>query len=229
MHILAMDTSNLPLSVAVITPERVLGELTLNVERNHSIKLMPAIRSLLADVRLSAQEIDLFVVARGPGSYTGVRIGVTTAKSMAWAVDKPLVGVSSLQVLAHAVPYFDGLIVPLFDARRERFYIGAYAWQDGGLIEVVAEQVLHRDELVRLLTARGDGVVFVGADVAAARAYLTEALGVRAHFVPMTHSLPRAAHVAQLGYARYVAGAREVLAFVPTYLQATEAEVNLRK
>lgn len=71
MNILAIDTSNLPLSVAVITEERVLGECTFNVERNHSIRLMPAIASLMEQVRLTPKDIDLFVVARGPGEYRG--------------------------------------------------------------------------------------------------------------------------------------------------------------
>lgn len=227
MNILAIDTSNLPLSVAVVNNEKVLGEWTLNVERNHSIRLMPAIRSLLEEVRLSAKEIDLFVVARGPGSYTGVRIGVTTAKSLAWAVGKPLVGVSSLQVLAHQIPFFDGVIVPLFDARRGRFYASVYEWQNGELLEVVPEQVLHKDDLVRVLAECNANVLFLGDDVGMQQVYLAEALKEKARFLSPAYHIPRAAHLAQLGYKLYEQGHTEDITFAPTYLQATEAEVNL--
>ncbi len=229
MNILAIDTSNLPLSIAVVNDDKVLGEWTLNVERNHSIRLLPAIRTLLEEVRLTPKEIDLFVVARGPGSYTGVRIGVTTAKSLAWAVSKPLVGISSLEALAHQIPLFNGVIIPLFDARRDRFYTAGYEWQSGKLIEVLSEQIFHKEELARLLYERGGDVLFVGDDARKHREYLEEALAEQAYFLPPAYQIPRAAHLAHLGYKLYEKGQIEEITFTPTYLQPTEAEVNLRK
>lgn len=229
MNILAIDTSNLPLSIAVTTEDKVLGECTFNVERNHSIRLMPAIDMLMKEVRLSPSDIDLFVVARGPGSYTGIRIGVTTAKSLAFSMEKPLVGVSSLLAIAHQVPYFDGIVFPLFDARRKRMYTAGYEYREGNWEEVLPEQVIHVDSLVEELKGRGRACLFLGDDVRVFREQLAGELGTLAHFLPMAYQLPRAAHIAQIGYRLYQAGHQEEITFQPTYLQQAEAEVNLSR
>lgn len=229
MNILAIDTSNLPLSIAIVSGDKVLGEYTLNVERNHSIRLMPAVRSLMKDVQLRPQDINLFVVARGPGSYTGVRIGVTTAKSLAWSLTKPLVGVSSLLGLAQQIPFFDGWIVPLFDARRDRVYTAAYEWRDGALVEVEVEQILHKQELARLIAESGKAALFLGDDVQRYRAYFAEELGEQACFVNAAYQIPRAAQLAMIGLRLFEQGHTESLAFAPNYLQPTEAEANLGK
>lgn len=229
MNILAIDTSNLPLSVAVTTEDKVLAECTFNVERNHSIRLIPTIDILLQEVCLTPADLDLFVVARGPGSYTGVRIGVTTAKSLAFSVGKPLVGVSSLLAIAHQVPYFDGIVLPLFDARRKRMYTAGYEYRQGIWEEVIREQVLHVDALIEELKERGRSALFLGDDVRVFRDQLMNTLGEQAHFLPMSYQLPRAAHIAQIGYRLHQAGHQEDLAFEPTYLQQTEAEANLSK
>ena len=125
MKILAFDSSNEPLSVAVVDQEKILTEQTLNIKRNHSIQLMPAIEEALRQAQLTLADIDRIAVAAGPGSYTGLRIAATVAKSLAWAQDIELVGISSLKVLAaNSYPEKDGLIVPLFDARRQNIYTG---------------------------------------------------------------------------------------------------------
>lgn len=114
MKILAFDSSNEPLSVAVVDQEKILTEQTLNIKRNHSIQLMPAIEEALRQAQITLADIDRIAVASGPGSYTGLRIAATVAKSLAWAQDIELVGVSSLKVLAaNSYPEKDGLIVPL--------------------------------------------------------------------------------------------------------------------
>src|SRR5699024_1936753 len=100
MKILAFDTSNQPLSVAVVEDENILTEQMINVKRNHSVQLMPAIDEALKQVKLTLDDIDRIAVASGPGSYTGLRIAITIAKSLAWTKDIELVGVSSLKVMA---------------------------------------------------------------------------------------------------------------------------------
>lgn len=227
MNILAIDTSNLPLSIAVIDENKVLGELATNVEKNHSIRLMPLLKTLLNEVQISPQELDLIAVARGPGSYTGVRIGVTTAKSMAWALKKPLIGVSSLMGLAHQIPFFDGLIIPLFDARRERVYTGGYAWKQGELVEVIPEQILHIADLANKIKELERKALFVGDDVSKHRASFIDLIGERAEFLPNVYHLPRAAHIAQIGLRLYQQGKEENLGFAPSYLQVAEAEARL--
>src|SRR5690554_6176022 len=100
MKILAFDTSNQPMSVAVVEDNKVLAEITVNIKRNHSIQLMPAIDEMLEQAKLTIDDIDRVAVAEGPGSYTGLRIAVTIAKSLAWTKEIELVGVSSLKLVA---------------------------------------------------------------------------------------------------------------------------------
>lgn len=129
--------------------------------------------------------------------------------------------------LAQEVPYFNGVVVPLFDARRDRVYAAGYAWQDGTFVEVIPEQVIHRDALVELLGAKD--VLFLGDDGSKHRDFFVEKLGTSAHFLPSAYQIPRAAFLAEMGLQLYKQGHREGVTFAPTYLQVTEAEVNLGK
>ena len=143
MTILAIDTSNYSLGVALLEENLVLGEYITNLKKNHSVRIMPAIQTLMKDCERVPKDITKIVVAKGPGSYTGVRIGVTIAKTMAWSLKIPLVGVSSLEILAAGTGrYFDGFVSPLFDARRGQVYTGLYAYQDGNLTAVKEDRLV---------------------------------------------------------------------------------------
>ena len=151
MKILAIDTSNHPMSVALVEDEQLLATTTLNMVRNHSIYLMPAISKLFELVQWQPTDIDRVVVAQGPGSYTGVRIGVTVAKTLAWTLKKPLVGVSSLEILARNL-YEEGYVVPLFDARRQSVFAGVY---DGKTYEsVIADGHYDLSQLLEILSKK---------------------------------------------------------------------------
>ena len=125
MKVLAFDTSSKALSVAILDGEQLLADVTVNVKKNHSINLMPAIDFLMNSVDLKPADLDRIVVAQGPGSYTGLRVAVATAKTLAYALGIELVGVSSLYALAAATE-FSGMIVPVMDARRNNVYAGFY-------------------------------------------------------------------------------------------------------
>ena len=130
MKVLAIDTSNFTLGIALIDGNQVMGEYITNLKKNHSVRVMPAIETLLKDCDTLPKELDKIVVAKGPGSYTGVRIGVTIAKTLAWTLKIPLSGVSSLEALAANGRYFNGSISPLFDARRGQVYTGLYEYNN---------------------------------------------------------------------------------------------------
>ena len=125
MKVLAFDTSSKALSVAILDGEDLLADVTVNIKKNHSITLMPAIDFLMASVDLQPTDLDRIVVAQGPGSYTGLRVAVATAKMLAYTLNIELVGVSSLYALA-AATHFDGLVIPIMDARRNNVYAGFY-------------------------------------------------------------------------------------------------------
>ncbi len=131
MKTLAIDTSNQTLAVAVVDGQEVLGQSQTMAIKNHSTALMPAIDGLMQAVGMAPKELEQIVVAKGPGSYTGLRIGVTTAKTLAQTLNIPLIGVSSLKAVAANCVGVSQVIVPLFDARRQNVYAGAYQWHNG--------------------------------------------------------------------------------------------------
>lgn len=227
MKLLAMDTSNQAVSVALLEDQQILGEMTVNIRQTHSQTLLPMIDQLLKQTKTSIEAIDRFVVAQGPGSYTGLRIAVTTAKSFAWTMAKELVGISSLALLAGNVQETTALIVPLFDARRDNVFAGVYQWQDQHLQNVVADQHLALTDLLAQVVLLNEPVYFVGGDVQRFNAQIKATLGSQAHFVDANHNLPHAAVLGQLGAkAEPVA---DIHGFGPHYLRKTEAEVNWGK
>lgn len=127
MKVLAIDTSTTALGVALLEDERLVVESITNLKINHSIKLMPTVEEVFATAGWQASEIDLVVVAKGPGSYTGLRVGVTTAKTFAWTLDIPLVAVSTLETMAYPLRHYPGAIVPIIDARRGEVYSGLFS------------------------------------------------------------------------------------------------------
>ena len=163
MKILAIDTSNHPMSVALVEDDQLLATTTLNMVRNHSIFLLPVIDDLFQKVQWQPQDLDRVVVAQGPGSYTGIRIAVTTAKVLADTLDIELAGVSSLKTVAANLPSAtDALIVPFFDARRGNVFAGVYQWQDDQLVNVLPDQHLSMQALLDQLAKLEKPVLMAG-------------------------------------------------------------------
>lgn len=227
MKLLAMDTANQAVSVALLEDQQILGEMTVNIRQTHSQTLLPMIDQLLKQTKTPIETIDRFVVAQGPGSYTGLRIAVTTAKSLAWTLQKELVGLSSLALLAGNVTDRTDLIVPLFDARRENVFAGVYQWQQGRLQNVVTDQHVALSDLLPQLALLKEPVYFVGNDVAVFKAIIQTTLGSQAHFVGANQNLPHAAVLGQLGLT--ATPVSDIHGFGPHYLRKTEAEVNWAK
>jgi tRNA threonylcarbamoyladenosine biosynthesis protein TsaB len=224
MTILAIDTSNYPLGIALLNQEAVIGEYITNIKGNHSVRAMPAIQSLMKDCGIEPKQLTKIVVAKGPGSYTGVRIGVTIAKTLAWSLNIPIVGVSSLEILAAtAGRYFPGYISPLFDARRGQIYTGLYTYQNGNLEVTLEDQnILIMDWVARLSTYQKP-ILFLGNDLPIHRPAIEERLGGQAIFAEITELNPRPSELGLLGMAR---PAEEVHQLVPNYIRLAEAEVK---
>jgi universal bacterial protein yeaZ len=214
MKVLAFDTSSKALSVALLEEENRLAELTLTIKKNHSITLMPTIEFLMASIDWKPTDLDRIVVAEGPGSYTGLRIAVATAKTLAQTLKIDLVGVSSL--LALVPEEIEGLAIPVMDARRNHVYAGFY--QEDQLVypegHLSFEAVLER--------AKGaEKVTFLG-EVEAFREQIQEALPS----AQMVETLPDAVRIGRLGLTKE---AVSVHGFVPNYLKRVEAEENWLK
>lgn len=222
MKVLAIDTSNYPLGIAVVDEEKVIGEYVTNVKKNHSVRVMPSIQNLLKDCDLTAKDITKIVVAKGPGSYTGVRIGVTIAKTLSWTLNIPLVGVSSLKVLAAGVGrYFPGAVSPLFDGRRGQIYTGLYQYDQGDLKALEEDQILQSKDWAQKLAERGQPVLFVGNDLPLHRSVIESEMGGLAVFAELTEHNPRPSELARIGMKKE---GEPIHSFVPNYVRLAEAE-----
>lgn len=226
MIILAIDTSNPILGVALVNEDRVIGELVTNIAKDHSARLMPAIDKLLKDVQMTAEEIDKIVVAKGPGSYTGVRIGLTTAKTLAWALDIPIVGISSIEVLAYQGRLSNMAICPFFDARRETVFTGLYKWNKDELQVVYEDQNILMKEWLTKLAADKIEVLFLSPNIDLYKDLIIEYLGDLAMIPEAPYHIARPSHLALAGM--YQAGVN-VHKLTPNYLRLAEAEANWLK
>src|SRR5699024_7275284 len=124
MNTLAIDTSTNILGDAILDDTELIGQKVTKVNKHHTSRLMPAIVELMKDINPKPEALEKIVVGAGPGSFTGIRIGVTVAKSLAWALNIPVVRVSSLESLAYQAKLKEGIVCSFFDARRENVYAG---------------------------------------------------------------------------------------------------------
>lgn len=233
MRVLALDTATSACTVAVVDGPSVLAELTLQVPRAHSTRLMPLVAQAIAESGIKKTEIEAFAVGVGPGSFTGLRIGLATVKGLAFALQKPCVPVSTLAATAYGTGAQIGLVVPLFDAKRDRIYTAVYAASDSDpatWVEVHPPALLPVDELAETIRSLRAGLrhtwqfVTLAGDAAAQHA---ERLGLGdALRLPAAGArLPRASAVAALGISQLErGGAVEPDALAPEYLRKSEAE-----
>lgn len=225
MKVLAIDTSSIVATCAVMDDDKLIGEYILNHKKTHSQKIMPIIKEILSSCELTTDDIDVFGVAKGPGSFTGLRIGAATIKGLAHATDKPVVGISTLEALAFNIPFSDGIIVPMMDARRERVYTGIYKWQDGDLCVIQEPVAIEVEELMDILLDRNEKVIVNGDGAMAYKDIISEKLGSKVLFAPKSANLARAASVAELTMARAKEGKIEsYMEMVPDYLRKSQAQ-----
>ncbi|GGE55903.1 tRNA (adenosine(37)-N6)-threonylcarbamoyltransferase complex dimerization subunit type 1 TsaB [Pullulanibacillus camelliae] len=224
MNVLAIDSSNVTMGVAIANEEVTLGELITNVKKNHSVKLMPAIEQLMQETGIDPHDLERIAVAMGPGSYTGVRIGVTIAKTLAWTLQAELVAVSSLAILAQNGRFFEGVICPLFDARRGQVYTGLYAPHNNKVTQIKDDRIVLLSEWLQALRAVDKPILFLGQDVGLHQAMIREHLGQQAVFAAATENQPRPSELAWLGMQGEPV--ESIHGLVPTYLQLAEAETK---
>ena len=214
MKVLAFDTSSKALSLAILEDKQVLAETTINIKKNHSITLMPAIDFLMGSLDWTPKDLDRIVVAEGPGSYTGLRIAVATAKTLAHTLNIELVGMSSL--LALVPRQQEGLFVPLMDARRNNVYAGFYE----NAKPVLPEAHLSFAEVLEQVKD-AEQVTFVG-EVRAFVEQIQEQLPQASY----QETLPNAANLALWAWDKKEDSLHD---FVPNYLKRVEAEENWLK
>jgi tRNA threonylcarbamoyladenosine biosynthesis protein TsaB len=225
MNILAIDTSNQVMGVAIMQDGNIAGELITNSNKDHSSRLMSAIVDVMGKVDIAPEQLDEIVVAHGPGSYTGTRIGVTTAKTMAWALQIPLKTVSSLEVLAVGGALFDGYICPFFDARRQTVFTALYQWEGKMLKRLKLEVNIHMEKWLASLGTLDKPILFLSPDLPLFKNMITETYPL-AIFPEAQTLLARPTHLFTLAKHQKATPVHQAK---PNYLRITEAEANLNK
>lgn len=225
--LLMVDTSSFTGSVALIEGEKVLGEILLNVRATHSERLLGTIDRLLQDVDIGLAEVAAFGAVAGPGSFTGLRIGVATVKGLAMAMNKPLTSVTSLEALAMNAPHCRMPVCCLIDARKKEVYAGLYEWQ-GGLPSAIRPPAVMPPE--QLLASLDNEVLFIGDGVEVYRNFILHQMREHAHFAPGGLNQVRASQAAFLASERLARqGAVTIENFLPVYLRPSDAEIMWAK
>lgn len=226
MTILALDTSNKTLSVAVELTDGTIIEQTIENTLQHSVLLMPTIEAVFKEAGITAKDLTKIVVAEGPGSYTGLRIGVTVAKTLAKSLGISLVGVSSLDVflpdLTSKVKVGE-IIVPFFDARRGNIFAVGYRKTDEGFEKVIPERHSSWDDFLKALPKFAAGVTFVGQLQSITKEAIVEKGASEAKWLEGSDAIPHATSLIELGRNKEAVDAD---VFVPMYLKLAEAEEN---
>ena len=229
MSILAIDTASSVSSVAVASEGKLRAEVTVEAGRTHSETLLSHIEGALSFAGVERSALRGVAVSIGPGSFTGLRIGLATAKAIAYGLDIPLVGVSTLAALALAFPVPGIHTLALMDAQKGNAYAGLYEWRDGSLHEVRPVRVASLAEAIAEAAELGKPVLLTGELVLKKRARL-ENLPDNVTLAPAHLLTARASHAAWLGIARLAAGEQDdPMTLEPFYIRRSEAEVLWEK
>lgn len=215
---------------------RLIAEYRLHVEVGHSGRLLSTIDHLLNECKTSLADLDGIAVSIGPGSFTGLRVGLATAKGLSIGAGKPIVTVPTLEAMAAAFPYCKALIAPLLDARRNEVYWALFDHQGEALTRrhpdaaTSLEEALARIDPLTPGSGEGAGhqeILFVGDGMTRYRKLIQERLKGRALFPSRSAQFPSAACVAELGLSRLLKGEAESKEeALPVYLRASEAELK---
>lgn len=223
--LLAIETATLASGVALATVDKLVAEIIVQTKKTHSERLMPHIEQLLELGQVAKEDITAIAVSIGPGSFTGLRIGLATAKALAYVWNVPVIGVSTLAALAYACPAPNSLICPLLDAQKGNVYQAVYRWEKGILQEVIPPRVIAHQEAINELANQPLPVIMLGEGAV----LFQEAIVAAAdpiELAPPHIILPRAGSVALLGHQLLRQGIRhDVMTLEPLYIRRSEAEV----
>lgn len=225
--ILAIDTSSTSGSVALCQGETILAESMINVRSTHSERLLVQVEQVLDATDVAVEDIDLVAVVHGPGSFTGLRVGLATAKGLASAAGIPIVGLSTLEALAMNLPFSPYPVCAFLDARKQEVYNCLYDCRSGFPVAVAEESVLPPAELLSRL--KGE-IVLVGDGVDPYRSLIEEQMGGRAKLPPPVAHQVRASSVAALAAHKYAEGQLPSAGELkPSYIRPSDADIPKSK
>jgi tRNA threonylcarbamoyladenosine biosynthesis protein TsaB len=224
MRILSVDTATASCSVGVLDAGRLMAEATSEKKQTHSKHLMKMIDTVVQIAGIRMDEVDLFAATIGPGSFTGIRIGISTVQGFAAALSKPVVGVSSLEALAHQAGSCSYLICPLLDARKGEVYAALYQFEKNGLRRIIEE---HVSPLEKILYRIDGPCLFVGNGAQAYEKLIGKRLGEHAMFAGPILGKIRAETVGRIAMQRIQNRNHENLnQLIPRYIRRSDAEIG---
>lgn len=223
MKILAIETSSKVCAVALLEDDKLIKEKILEDENTHSVKLMPLVDELLKETNIEIKDIDLFACDKGPGSFTGIRIGIATIKAFIDVTDKKGVGISSLEVLGYNVEQ-DGTICAMIDARNENIYCGFFERKEGKIKQIKEFEFSNINDILNYTNGLSEKIIFVGDASKVYKDAIKSKLNEKAVFIEDEEE--NKLNARNIGLAAYykkemASGTNEL---VPMYLRQSSAE-----
>ncbi len=225
MLVFGIDTCCMAATAALVNDDIMVAQTVINQNKTHSQIMMPQIEQMFRAAEVDPKLVDAYAAAVGPGSFTGVRIGVATAKAMAQAANKPCIAVSTLEALAFSSKFFDGIVSPILDARRGQVYNALFEGGKDGLTRICDDRALALDELLQQLKSTNKPVIFMGDATLVFKAEIIAVLGEKAFFAPKIYNLNLGGAVAEIGLEMLKSGeTTEYSKLVPSYIRLSQAE-----
>ncbi len=225
MKVLAVDSSGMVASVALVEDDNLVAEYTINYKKTHSQTLLPMLDEIVKMTELDLNTVDAIAVSKGPGSFTGLRIGTATVKGLALSLNKPVIGVPTVEGIAMNLYGCNALICPLMDARRNQVYTGIYRFENGNLMVIKDQIAIGIEEIIDALNVIGRDVIFLGDGVDVYKGVIEEKMKVPFSFAPAHMNKQRGAAVAVRGMEYFKQGIfADADDFEPEYLRVSQAE-----
>ena len=230
MKILSIETSTILGGVSIIDEGGLIIECRLNVKSTHSERLMTTIDFALRQAGIDIAEIGALAVSVGPGSFTGLRIGLSAVKGISYATGIPVVSVKSLETLAWNFPFSRYPVCPIFDARKAEVYASLYRWDKDGFIQLLPETTIRPDRLIDPIDklVKSEKIIFVGEGAVTYRKQIEDSFGQTAIFPPNHLMSAMPANAAYIGLRKAQRGEYEdPKTLSPLYIRKSEAEIKL--
>lgn len=226
MNILAIESSAVSAGAAILSDGKIISESYLNVGLTHSQTLMRLVDSCLKNAGVTLDKMDIFAVSSGPGSFTGIRIGISVVKGLCFSSEKPVFGVSTLEAMAWGAAVEDAVICPVMDARCMQVYNALFEYNNGALVRLCPDRALKLPELYEDAQKYGKRIMFIGDGSSITAKYFCSQNGVDFSVFPEIFKYQRASGVAFAAYMRYNSGENGVNAktLLPSYLRLPQAE-----
>ncbi|HDO25452.1 MAG TPA: tRNA (adenosine(37)-N6)-threonylcarbamoyltransferase complex dimerization subunit type 1 TsaB [Nitrospirae bacterium] len=239
MKVLALETATIAGSVAIVDSGKgLVGEIRVDVRIAHAERLMSSVEWLLKSSRVLIDDIDAFAVSIGPGSFTGLRIGLSTAKGFAYSTGKPVIPVPTLDAFARTLPFCALYICPMLDARKNEIYTGLYKWDGSVCKKIILETAVNPQDFLKkikepdcrlagLSVSQACPTVFIGEGAVIYKKLIQDTLQDNAVFAPAARMSPSASSVAEIAIERSNEGAfPDPVSLTPFYIRKSEAEIR---